>query len=87
MLETEVTVGMRRSFVKATGYKLGSGYNGRGGYGYNASTGKYESGSQYTWDNPGFPQTDAHPVTEVDWAGAVAFCEWLSKETGSYPFA
>lgn len=83
MLETEVTVGMYRSFVKATGHKMGPGYEGRGGLSYNTSKGELEYGSQYTWDNPGFPQTDAHPVTGVDYAGAVAFCEWLSQETGA----
>jgi len=82
MLETEVTVGMYRSFVKATGHKMGPGYNYQGGWGYNASTGKFEYGSQYTWDNPGFPQTDAHPVTGVDWAGAKAFCDWLARKSG-----
>ncbi|MBQ2849449.1 MAG: SUMF1/EgtB/PvdO family nonheme iron enzyme, partial [Thermoguttaceae bacterium] len=82
MLETEVTVGMWRSFVNATNYKMGPGYEGKGGRGYNASTGKFEYGSQYTWDNPGFSQTDAHPVTQVDWVGAKAFCDWLSKESG-----
>ena len=82
MLETEVTVGMQRSFVKSTGYQMGSGYNGKGGYGYNSSTGEFEYGSQYTWDNPGFSQTESHPVTQVDWAGANAFCAWLAEETG-----
>ncbi len=76
MLETEVTVEMWRSFVKAKNYKMQSTL----GVGYNASTGEFEAGSQYTWANPSFPQTDAHPVTQVDWAGANAFCDWLSHE-------
>ena len=82
MLETEVTVGMWRTFAEATNYKTGPGFEGKGGYGFNASTGKFESGYQYTWENPGFEQTDDCPVTQIDWAGAVAFGEWLADESG-----
>jgi len=32
------------------------------------------------WENPGFPQTDDHPVVNVSWDDAVAFCAWLSKK-------
>ncbi|MBQ7110224.1 MAG: formylglycine-generating enzyme family protein [Thermoguttaceae bacterium] len=77
-LETEVTVGMWRSFVKATDYKMKS----KEGFGYNAATNKFEYGTQFTWESPGFPQTDEHPVTQVDWNGAKAFCAWLAEESG-----
>ena len=37
-----------------------------------------------TWEHPGFPQTDGHPVCGVSWQDAQAFCEWLTeKEHGS----
>ncbi len=32
------------------------------------------------WDNPGFPQTDDHPVVCVNWERAREFCEWLSAQ-------
>jgi formylglycine-generating enzyme required for sulfatase activity len=32
------------------------------------------------WRDPGFAQTDAHPVVNVTWNDAVACCEWLSKK-------
>ena len=36
----------------------------------------------YTWRNTGFPQTDDHPVVNVSWNDAVAFCDWLSRKEG-----
>jgi len=40
------------------------------------------SSTKYTWKNPGFEQTDDHPVVGVSWHDAVAFCQWLSKNEG-----
>jgi formylglycine-generating enzyme required for sulfatase activity len=34
------------------------------------------------WENPGFAQTEDHPVVGVNWLEAKAFCEWLSKKEG-----
>ena len=44
----------------------------------------YESkgNTRYSWRNPGFIQDDNHPVTNVSWDDAVAFCKWLSIKTG-----
>jgi formylglycine-generating enzyme required for sulfatase activity len=35
-----------------------------------------------TWRSPGFEQDDRHPVVGVSWNDAVAYCRWLSDETG-----
>src|SRR4029077_10970887 len=34
------------------------------------------------WRNPGFDQTDQHPVVWVSWNNAVDYCKWLSKKEG-----
>jgi len=35
-----------------------------------------------SWRDPGYPQTDAHPVACSSWPVAVAYAEWLSERTG-----
>lgn len=35
-----------------------------------------------TWENPGFPQTDDHPVVCITWPEAHEYLQWLSTRTG-----
>ena len=73
-----VTRGQFRRFVDATGYKTDAEKNGKGGQGYDGHA--LRDAPQYNWRNTGFAQTDEHPVVNVSWNDAIAFCDWLSRK-------
>ncbi len=74
----EVTVGEFNRFVESTGYvPEAEGYGG--GWGFAKARGSLDQAVRFTWKNPGWEQTDSHPVGNVTWNDAVAFCKWLSK--------
>ena len=72
---TEVTRGQWSAFVSETGHSKGDscrtyesgGWRERGGRG---------------WRNPGYSQSDGHPVVCVSWEDAQAYVGWLSSKTG-----
>lgn len=82
----EVTVVQFREFVNATGYKTDAEKDGKGGWGYTGDDKKlFKQDPKYTWRNPGFSQNADHPVVNVSWNDAVAFCGWLGgKESSNY---
>ena len=71
----EVTVGEYGRFVSETGRWMGDSCHTYEG-------GEWESRSGRSWRNPGFSQTDGHPVVCVSWHDAKAYVGWLSGETG-----
>jgi len=79
---TEVTRGQFRRFVDETGYRTEAEKDGKGGYGWNEEKKTFEQDPKYTWLNAGFEQSDEHPVVNVSWNDAAAFCEWLSRAEG-----
>jgi formylglycine-generating enzyme required for sulfatase activity len=87
LARTTVTFGQFQEFVLDAGYRTDAELEPRpkwrGGHGFNAERNTFEGWfPQYTWRNPGWPQTDNHPVGNVSWNDAVKFCEWLSKKSG-----
>lgn len=88
---TAVTVGQFRQFVEQSGYVPESIADGTGGYGYNpaydaSKTERHDAFEgrdvRYSWQNPGFAQSDNHPVVNVTWNDAQALAQWLSKKEG-----
>ena len=51
-----------------------------GGIRLDAGKGTFKFNKRYSWRNAGFEQTDEHPVVNVTWNDAVAFCKWLSRK-------
>jgi formylglycine-generating enzyme required for sulfatase activity len=78
----ETTVGQFRAFVEATRYQTEAEKNGAGALRWDAPTGTWKPDPQCTWRNPGWPQTDSHPVVCVSRYDALAFCYWLSRKEG-----
>lgn len=91
MGKTEITVGQFKRFVAATGHVPESVADGTGGYGFNPSYDPKTSPRgdafegrlpRWSWLNPGWSQTDDHPVVNVTWQDAVAMAAWLSQVEG-----
>jgi hypothetical protein len=77
---TEVTVGQFRAFIKATGYptdgeKVGVSWS-RG------PDTDWQSEDAVPWCRAVRDQSDDHPAIFISWYDAMAFCHWLSRETG-----
>ncbi len=89
--ETEVTVGQWKAFVAATGHVTSAERSGEGIVGWSPTpveaplyqSHDFERKAEFTWKNPGFPQSDDHPVVGVSWEDARAFLTWLGKQEGA----
>ncbi len=72
----EVTRGEFQAFVQATGRRMGELCYAPG------PTGRWDRIQGRSWQNPGFAQTDRHPVLCVTFGDATDYAAWLSRTTG-----
>jgi formylglycine-generating enzyme required for sulfatase activity len=71
----ELTPAEYRAFIGQSGYDGGAACAVLAGD-------KMDLRSGTNWTNPGFVQTDRHPVVCVNWDDARAYLSWLSLKTG-----
>lgn len=86
----EVTVGDFRSFAERTGYRTDADRNvpigGQPAPGCWSHLQPGEPSAGWvpgrSWREPGFAQSEGHPVVCVSWVDATAYVSWLRRETG-----
>lgn len=82
MGQVEATVDQFSEFVKATGYKTTAEKKGIGHTFSVVSPKKFIPTKGLNWHNPGIKQEANHPVVQISWDDATAFCQWLSEKEG-----
>jgi formylglycine-generating enzyme required for sulfatase activity len=70
-----VTVGQFAEFVAASQRPM---------EGCDTYDGSWHVKADANWQHPGFSQTPLHPVVCASWNDAVAYAEWLSKQSGHH---
>src|SRR5262249_22191884 len=77
-----VTRGQFRPFVEATGYQTEAETDWKGAWGWDEAHENWVQDPKFTWRRPGFDQKDDHPVVNVSWNDASAFCDWIAEKEG-----
>ncbi len=78
----EVRAGEFRTFVRETGHVTEAEKQNLGAWRFDGETKKIVRDTRRTWRQPGWEQSETHPVACVSWHDAQAFCAWLSKKEG-----
>jgi len=80
---THVTVDQFAAFVKDSGYKTDAEKDGWS-LGIEIRDGNLylKKADGVSWRKASFDQKGDHPVVQVSWNDAKAFCDWLSKKSG-----
>ncbi|MGM0417510.1 MAG: SUMF1/EgtB/PvdO family nonheme iron enzyme [Thermodesulfobacteriota bacterium] len=79
IMTKEVSVAQWKEFIEASGYKPESVSDG-GAYAWIGY--KWDKSWKYSWESPGFDQTEDHPVTCITYNDALEFVKWLSNKEG-----
>lgn len=77
--KTEVTIEMFGHFVSETGYQTTAEING---YGYIWANNQWKELAHASWSNPdgkGISNDANHPVSQVSWYDAQAYCIWVER--------
>ena len=77
----EITRRQFARFIEITGHKTAAETNGMGACDYDPVTGGVPWRKNLRWSKAGFIQNQDHPVVNVSWNDALAFCNWLKKKT------
>ena len=85
MSKYSVTVSEFRRFIEATGYKTDAEKGGNSVVYFGNNTGGIKNGVNWRYGVRGElrpASDDNHPVLHVSWNDAVAYCEWMTKQSG-----
>src|SRR5262249_46860685 len=78
-----VTLAEFRKFAQDANYQTEAEKDAVGGNGINFDDPRFDvMHPNFNWKNVGWEQSDTHPVINVTWNDAQAFCEWLGKKEG-----
>jgi formylglycine-generating enzyme required for sulfatase activity len=72
----EVTVREYAVFANETGY------DGSKCFMFDSTAKDFKLHDQNSWRNPGYQQSESHPVACINWSDAKAYVAWLSRTTG-----
>lgn len=76
---TVVTVAQWQRFTSETRYRTEAESGASGGFGWDGKA--LAQRKEFSWKNPGFPQTPGSPAVIVSWVDTQPFLQWLSKKT------